>query len=873
MQFKSFIPVSLLGSLAAQLPAQTAEKPNILVIVADDLGTNELGCYGGTNVTTPNIDKLASEGIRMTNNYASCAMSVPIRASLFTGLYPVRHGSFQNHKATYSNVKSVTHYLKNLGYRVGRTGKNHPINQPQVYAFENVPGFTVECTASTASYTTGGIQEFMQRSSSQPFCLYVCSINSHMPWTWGDASKFNSATISLPPNAVDNQKTRTEYCKYLAEIKELDNEVGSVMETLKNSGKLDNTIVIFLGEQGPQLPFGKWTCYNYGQQSAFIARYPSKIAANTTSSALVQYEDMLPTLIDFAGGNPVQDFDGSSCKDVLFGNKQEHRQWAYGIHNNYPEGSGYPIRSIQDKRYKLIVNLTPDVDYYCKYINNPANTTSMWTSWLTTGQTNTFAQWLTNRYVKRPAIEFYDLETDKWELDNLAGRPEYAARISLMRTELDKWMQQQGDKGALLDYPNPEETTMKTPVAIRNVNDINTLMRTDLDGNFYLANDIIIPEGTEWIPIGATSVTDIAPQSFKGIFDGRGYSIKSLKISIISNFKGFFGQLNHATVKDIDFSNVNIKGGGIVGAVSATILGETRIEKVSVSGVVEGDTEVGGIAGRIGTDATFPGYNIVQDSYVTADVKATSLSTDLNNPSCAGGIAALSKGNASGSYGKINIRRVYVTGKITSEQKNNAAGNAAGILPFYDQHKYVRMDEVLVLADSIGSATSNLFFCRRGPTYAEFEQFNKVYARNGIILNYLNAADKGRGGEIPEGVINYFERDVFKTKQFYAENLSWDFVNTWTMNEGEYPKLNRSVVSVILTPNGTGLDFKVFVRSQTINVHCAGPFSVGLFDVTGKLIVSRPVAFDQINIKTSKGIYVLRLSQNGKVCTQKVIVM
>jgi uncharacterized sulfatase len=870
MQLKSLLSISFLGSAAMQLAAQTSTKPNILVIVADDLGTNELGCYGGTNVQTPNIDKLASEGVRMTNSYASSSMSVPIRASLFTGLYPARHGSFQNHKKTYTNVKSVTTYLANLGYRVGRTGKDHPINQPVVYAFENVPGFTVNCTASTAPYTTDGVQEFIQRSGSQPFCLYVCSTNPHMPWSWGDASKFNPSTITLPPNMVDNTKTRSEFCKYLAEIKELDNEVGSVMEVLKNSGKLDNTLVIFLGEQGPQLPFGKWTCYNYGQYSAFIARYPSKITPNTINPALVQYEDVLPTLIEFAGGNTINNLDGTSCLDALYGNKQEHRQWAYGIHNNYPEGSAYPIRSIQDKRYKLIVNLIPDVEYYCKYVNNPTNTQSMWASWLTTAQTNPAALFLTNRYVNRPAIELYDLQTDWWEMNNLAGRPEHAERINLMRAELEKWMIQQGDKGVLLDYPNPESTSMTAPVALKSVADINNLLRTSLNGNFYLTNDIVIPEGTEWIPIGAASATDSNPQAFKGAFDGQGFAIKGLKINTASSYKGFFAQLNHAVVRDVDFTDVSINGGAVVGAVSATIVGETRIEKVSVSGIIEADTEVGGIVGRVGTDVTFPGYNIIQDSYVTADVKATSLSTDMNNPSCAGGIVALSKGNTNGNYGKINIRRVYVTGKITSEQKNNAAGNAAGILPFYDQHKYIKMDEVLVLADTIGSATSNLFFCRRGPTYADFELFNKVYARSGIILNYLSATDKGRGGEIPDGVINYHDRNVFKTRQFYDDNLSWDFTNTWTINENEYPVLNRTKTSFGFRPQYKN-DFKIVGELQRISVQGNGVFSLALFDLSGRLIINKPVVSNQISIPATKGIYVVSLAQNGIIFNQKVV--
>ena len=89
------------------------------MILADDMGTNEIGCYGGTNISTPNIDRLAHEGVRMTNNYASMSMSVPIRASLYTGLYPTHHGSYQNHKATYSHVKSAPHYLTDLVYRQG----------------------------------------------------------------------------------------------------------------------------------------------------------------------------------------------------------------------------------------------------------------------------------------------------------------------------------------------------------------------------------------------------------------------------------------------------------------------------------------------------------------------------------------------------------------------------------------------------------------------------------------------------------------------------------------------------------------------------------------------------------------------------------
>lgn len=429
---------------------ENGQRPNIVVIMADDLGTNELSCYGGKNLVTPNIDRIANEGVRMVNNFASCTMSVPIRASLYTGLYPVRNGTYQNHRSSSPDIKSITHYLPEIGYRVGRTGKTHTTPK-SVYQFEEIPGFTVNCVAREVPFSTDEIEEYMTRND-QPFCLFVCSTHPHMPWTWGDASEFDPQKVVLPPNCVDNEETRELFCNYLAEIRSLDIEVGAVLETLEKIGKLDNTLIIFLGEQGPQMPFGKWTCFNYGQHSAFVVRYPQKIKAGTTNEALVQYEDIVPTLIEFAGGTPDESLDGRSCLSALYGKTKTHRQWAYGIHNNIPEGPAYPIRSIQDKRYKLILNLTPDAEYYEKHMMNIHNKNKqVWGSWLESAETDENARFLVDKFVKRPAVEFYDLKNDPWEIHNLAGEKKYQKRISGMKAELQRWMAEQGDTGANLD--------------------------------------------------------------------------------------------------------------------------------------------------------------------------------------------------------------------------------------------------------------------------------------------------------------------------------------------------------------------------------------------------------------------------------------
>jgi len=424
------------------------EKPNIVVIIADDLASDEISCYGGKNLRTHNIDRIAKEGVRFTHNYASCTMSVPIRASLYTGLYPARHGSYQNHKASYPDIKSITHYLPQVGYRVGRTGKTH--TQPEsVYQFEEIPGFEVNCVSPTAHYSVDGIREFMTKE--QPFCLFVCSTHPHVPWTWGNREEFDANKITLPPNCVDNKETRELYRAFVSEIRALDEEVGAVLKVLEETGKLDNTLVIFLGEQGPQLPGGKWTCWNYGQNSALVARFPKKIKANTTSEAMVQYEDILPTLIEFAGGNEINGIDGKSFLKALYGKGKKHRRYVYGIHNNIPEGSPYPIRSIRDKRYKLILNLTPEAEYFEKHLMDIKNRKQVWANWLESAETDSKARFLVDRYVKRPAIEFYDMKEDPWELNNLADKEKYKEMIAEMKIELEQWMLQQGDTGAGMD--------------------------------------------------------------------------------------------------------------------------------------------------------------------------------------------------------------------------------------------------------------------------------------------------------------------------------------------------------------------------------------------------------------------------------------
>jgi len=426
-----------------------AGKKNVLVIVADDLACNELGCYGGTNIKTPNIDKLAREGIQFNQMYASEAICSPTRASIYTGLYPVRNGVYRNHGNTRSTVKSVTSYLGDMGYRVGITGKTD-VRPKSVYPFEIIDGFETNCVSPNTAYTTDGIRQFMSGKTGRPFCLFVCSTNPHVPWTGGDPSKIDPDKLKLPPVLIDNHETRLAFTKYLAEVGALDWQVGDVIAALKESGKYNETMIIFCGEQGPQFPGGKWTCWDYGQKSAFIVKLPGAGSSPRKTEALVQYEDLLPTLIDYLGGSVPEGLDGKSFLPVLDGKTDTSREWAYGIHNNVPEGTPYPIRSIRNSRYKLIVNLDPKLIYYEKHLMG-LDKENYWYSWVRDAKAGADSKGLVLRYIIRPEFEFYDIQNDPWEMQNLAEGPKYQTVIEQMKEKLFQWMDQQGDPGKALD--------------------------------------------------------------------------------------------------------------------------------------------------------------------------------------------------------------------------------------------------------------------------------------------------------------------------------------------------------------------------------------------------------------------------------------
>lgn len=414
-----------------------AERPpNIVFILADDMTYTDSGCYGNGQVRTPNIDKLAAEGMRFTQCYSGVAMCSPARQMIYTGLFPVRNGAYPQRSRIHDGVKTLPVYMKELGYRVAIAGKQH-YGPVEAYPFEVISGEPLDFSR---------FGEFMGRDREQPFCLVVCSNEPHTPWDRGAPDSYDAATLKLPPYFVDTPRTRDLMRHYYAEIEYFDGQVGKTLELLEASGQAENTLVMFASEQGAAVPFAKWTLYDAGIRAQLIARWPGKIQPGTTTDAMVQYCDLVPTWIESGGGEAPDELDGKSLLPVLRGTATGLRSEIYAEHTNLGvnKGNPYAIRAIRTGKYKLIWNLMHGEDYH----NNLTELDRKWfffNSWREVATTDPTAKVLVARYLRRPEFELYDMEGDPFELHNIAT--EHETTVKELHGRLQRWMTAQGDNG------------------------------------------------------------------------------------------------------------------------------------------------------------------------------------------------------------------------------------------------------------------------------------------------------------------------------------------------------------------------------------------------------------------------------------------
>ena len=433
--------------LTASVTTYAAErKPNIVVFISDDHSMLDSEAYGSSEVRTPNMAKLAAEGMKFTHAFVASPSCGPSRTAMLTGLWPARNGAEPNHKPKNPGIASLPPVLHALGYETAAIGKVAHIDYAKDHGFDYIegpnPGF--EDTTGVAKFLAG-------RDSSKPLCLFVGTRHPHT--VWSTEISYDPASVKIPPTHFDDPTARAERARYLTDVTKADTLLGEVRAQVKEK-VLGDTLFIYTADHGAALPFAKWSLYDAGIRVPLIIEWPGHLKPGATSDAMVCGPDLLPTFIDLAGGQVPAGIDGRSFASVLLGTATTHRDRVFSTHSGDGQFCVYPMRSVRTRDWKYIRNLHPEFQYHTHMSRaSGPHRPLFWDTWLAAAKTDPAAATVVSRYIQRPAEELYDLAADPFELHNLATNPKQAERIASMRSDLTAWMKAQGDQEPLFGKP------------------------------------------------------------------------------------------------------------------------------------------------------------------------------------------------------------------------------------------------------------------------------------------------------------------------------------------------------------------------------------------------------------------------------------
>lgn len=406
-------------------------RPNIIFIMADDLGYGDLSCYGQEKFTTPNIDRMAREGIRLTNYYSGSTVCAPARSSLLTGLNtghaPVRGNKEiqpEGQEPMPADTRTFAHMLKESGYTTGVVGKwglGYPgsVSEPLAMGFDYFFGYNCQRHAHhyyvdyqwendqritypkkiySHDETTRKGFDFIRRNRDNPFMLYMAYAIPHaelvLPNEYLDPFKGKFPEPNPWPEGQHYGAQTHPRAALAAMISHLDGDVGKLFGLLTELGIDDNTLVIFTSDNGPHKEGGndpdffnsngglrgyKRDLYEGGIRVPFIARWPGKIEAGSESSHMAAHWDMFPTFCDLVGANAPQVSDGISMAPLLMGNDQPKHEYLYwefhelggrqAVRLNNWKGVKYNLKEGNSKLelYNLANDLAESIDVADEY--------------------------------------------------------------------------------------------------------------------------------------------------------------------------------------------------------------------------------------------------------------------------------------------------------------------------------------------------------------------------------------------------------------------------------------------------------------------------------------------------------------------------
>jgi len=461
--------IAVMISAAASVAHGAERSPlNVLLFTADDMNGDSLGCYGcKVPDITPNLDRFAAQGMRFEWAHVNVAICQPSRGVLGTGRYSHRSG-ITGFFHTDRDIPTIMESLRSAGYLTGILGKVRHSTPKANYQWDFTHDQSELGQGRDPMRYYGYCQEFLGRcrKEGKPFYFMVNSHDPHRPFhdpqhppfpgEAADPSRLYSTTeVTVPGFLPDLPGVRVEVSHYFNSVRRCDDTFGMVMKALKEAGFDDNTVVMFLSDNGIAVPFAKCNCYLASTRTPWIVRWPGVVKAGTVDNRhFISGIDFFPTIMEVLGLPQPTGLDGVSFVELLKGGDQKGRDKVFTQIDHKAGGGFVPMRCVQDKHYGYIFTPWSDGTFFYRNNNEGLSMKAMEQA----AKTN---PWIASRvalFRYRVPEEFYDLDKDPSALHNLIENPEYAGVISKMRNEMLAWMKHTGDPAlvALENRKSPE---------------------------------------------------------------------------------------------------------------------------------------------------------------------------------------------------------------------------------------------------------------------------------------------------------------------------------------------------------------------------------------------------------------------------------
>jgi arylsulfatase A-like enzyme len=451
MKFTRQLLFLCLALLPSVVVAQQQARPNILWILMEDVGP-EMACYGEPLVQTPNIDRLAREGVRFTNAHTTAAVCSPSRSALITGMYQTSIGAHQHRtfekKPLPTGVDVVTNYLRKAGYFTVLSGKgpNKKDNKESGALGSGKTDFNFVIDKPFDGY------DWSQRQPGQPFFAQLSLNESHRGAGWPLARKtlknlIDPNKVKLPPTWPEHPIARNDYANYLDAIQLCDLYVGEFLQRLEREKLLDSTIIIFAGDNGQCSHRGKQFLYDAGTHIPLIVRFPDKKMAGMVRDDLLVHIDITATTLKLAGIAPPTTMQGKDFFAADF-----KREMIFTARDRM-DVSTDRMRAVRTQQFKYIRNFFPMIPY----MQHNDYKEKQYPVWNLIKELNAAGK--LNQELKlfasatKPVEELYDMTKDPWEVRNLAALPEHQETLLKLRAAVDKWMKDTNDQGWRMEDP------------------------------------------------------------------------------------------------------------------------------------------------------------------------------------------------------------------------------------------------------------------------------------------------------------------------------------------------------------------------------------------------------------------------------------